>query len=124
MKIRIGVKYCGGCNSSIDRAALLADLKKRLPEKFEPTTDLDSGNCAAGLFISGCRVGCADREELRSLAPLWISVAGEAVDLDAVPEAELAKVIAAKIRSACNCPEAEPAKVIAAKIRSACNFPE
>lgn len=105
MKIRVGVKYCGGCNAQIDRAALVREIGKKLPKEFELTTNLDSGDCAAGLFICGCRVGCADRDEIRMLAPLWISVAGETVDLDVVPEAEMAESIAAEIRSACNRPE-------------------
>lgn len=105
MKIRIGIKYCGGCNVTIDRAALVREIEKKLPEKFELTTDIDSGRCAVGIFVCGCRVGCADREEIRTLAPCWITAAGETVDLDPVSEAEMAEIICDKIQAAGNCPE-------------------
>jgi 4-hydroxybutyrate CoA-transferase len=61
--VRIGVKYCGGCNPRYDRRALVARLRRSFPEH-----DIREGlNARAEDFapdlaavLNGCARACAD----------------------------------------------------------------
>ena len=59
MSIKIGVKYCGGCNPNYDRVELVEDLKRRLggKVKFVPP---DSEGVDLILAVEGCETACAD----------------------------------------------------------------
>jgi hypothetical protein len=58
--LRIGIKYCGGCNPKYDRA----DFVDRLKEKFRGRMEFDTAKEGliydALLVIGGCRSCCAD----------------------------------------------------------------
>ena len=57
--MRVGIKYCGGCNPRYDRSALVAQLKKALPQvDFQPVCPGESYDLL--LVVSGCHVECAD----------------------------------------------------------------
>jgi len=57
--LRVGIKYCGGCNPGYDRVALLDQLAERLAGRVEfiapPDADVD-----LILAIEGCKTACAD----------------------------------------------------------------
>jgi 4-hydroxybutyrate CoA-transferase len=61
--VRVGVKYCGGCNPRYDRRALVARLRRSFPEH-----DIREGlNARAAGFapdlaavLNGCARACAD----------------------------------------------------------------
>jgi len=57
--LRVGVKYCGGCNPEYDRVALLEQIKERLEGKagFVPP---ESEDVDIILAVHGCRTACAD----------------------------------------------------------------
>jgi hypothetical protein len=59
-KVKVGIKFCGGCNPTIDRVNLI----KKIREKLEPGTYafeyLDFHDCEVVLVINGCSVGCAE----------------------------------------------------------------
>ena len=57
--LRVGVKYCGGCNPEYDRVALVEQIKKRLEGKvsFVPP---ESEGVDIILTVHGCRTACAD----------------------------------------------------------------
>ena len=58
MTIRIGVKYCGGCNPTYDRVQLVEIVKKKLSglaEVVGADEDID-----LVLAIQGCETACAD----------------------------------------------------------------
>lgn len=61
--MRIGVKYCGGCNPRYDRTALTARLQMAWPQAqwvpARPGEALD-----AVLVVCGCTAACAERSEL------------------------------------------------------------
>lgn len=95
----VGVKYCGGCNPHIERSKFVAELEKQLAEggpRF--TICRGTREWDLGILVCGCPVACADRPETRLLAQDWIVVAGPNVDLESVPENELATAVALKIR--------------------------
>jgi len=93
----VGVKYCGGCNSVIDRVGLVEGIKKVLPGGYVITTDPSGAPWDIGVIVCGCATACADRTPIKPLAKRWIVVAGTTVDLHKVPEEKLAAFIADKI---------------------------
>lgn len=57
--MRIGIKYCGGCNPRYDRSAFVSRLKAALPDlDFQPVRIGEVYDLL--LVVSGCRVECAD----------------------------------------------------------------
>ena len=93
----IGIKYCGGCNPHIDRTKLVQEIKKLLPPEYVLTTE-SSSPWDIGILICGCLTACADKPEFKNLARKWIIVAGNAVDMNHVPEEELAEIIVRRIK--------------------------
>jgi len=69
-RLRVGIKYCGGCNPEYDRVAAVNRLAEDLREdvEFLPASapDLD-----LVLAVQGCRTACADLGDLEE-TPLWI----------------------------------------------------
>ena len=56
--MKIGIKYCGGCNPVYDRIGAVDKLKKRLAQHvFLPYSDEESFD--AVLIVSGCASRCA-----------------------------------------------------------------
>ena len=59
LMLRVGIKYCGGCNPDYDRVALVRQIEKRLEGKVEfishENADLD-----LVLAVEGCKTACAD----------------------------------------------------------------
>jgi len=95
----IGVKYCGGCNPHIDRSGLVKEIEKLLPPDCRLTTDRLSSGWEIAIFVCGCPIACADRPAVRHMSRHWIRVRGATVDLELVPEDEMAVVIARKIKT-------------------------
>ena len=70
--LRVGVKYCGGCNPEYDRVALVEQIKERLEGKvsFVPP---ESEGVDIILAVHGCRTACADLSGFRRIETLTIS---------------------------------------------------
>ena len=70
--LRVGVKYCGGCNPGYDRVALVEQIKERLEGKvsFVPP---ESEGVDIILTVNGCRTACADLSGFRGIETLTIS---------------------------------------------------
>lgn len=58
-RLKIGVKYCGGCKPYYDRVELTAKLKERLGEKVEFLPH-DSPGLFMVIAVQGCPTACAD----------------------------------------------------------------
>jgi transcription antitermination factor NusA-like protein len=57
--LKIGIKYCGGCNPYYDRVALVQRIESRLQGKAEfVSPDTDSVDLV--LAVEGCKTACAD----------------------------------------------------------------
>jgi hypothetical protein len=95
----VGVKYCGGCNPRIERSRFVDELKEKLAGDLSLAIGCSTEKWELGILVCGCPVACADRPETRSLAFEWIVVSGPAVDMEPIPEKELATVIALKIKN-------------------------
>jgi hypothetical protein len=62
--IKIGVKYCGGCNPRFERGKLFHSIKSRLKEAhFEHAKE--GVNYDALLVISGCTNNCASFQQYK-----------------------------------------------------------
>jgi len=64
--LRVGVKYCGGCNPEYDRVGLVEHIKERLEGKisFVPP---EMGGVDIILTVHGCRTACADLSGFRGI---------------------------------------------------------
>ncbi|MDR1376811.1 MAG: hypothetical protein LBJ22_04810 [Synergistaceae bacterium] len=61
----VRVKYCGGCNSSYDRAALVRSLQEAFPSvEFAYGRARQDGQDFA-LVVCGCPVKCADYKDFQ-----------------------------------------------------------
>lgn len=80
--IRIGVKYCGGCNPDYDRLRAVSSLAEELRDVAE-LVPASNDTVDFFLVVQGCRTACADLspllgkrlvvvtslQQLRNLAP-------------------------------------------------------
>jgi len=57
--LKVGIKYCGGCNPGYDRVALADYIVKSLHGKAE-FVPLDHEHLDLVLAVEGCRTCCAD----------------------------------------------------------------
>ena len=57
--LKVGIKYCGGCNPYYDRVALFKTIEDRLKDhvQFVAPDDADSELI---LVLEGCQTACAD----------------------------------------------------------------
>lgn len=57
--IKVGIKYCGGCNPYYDRVALVKQIEDRLAGKVKMVA-LDHDQIDLVLAVEGCNTACAD----------------------------------------------------------------
>ena len=99
-RLRVGLKYCGGCNPDIERGDVVKRLEKLMTsEGF--TVDFTAPMEAAdlGLLVNGCPSACLEDEYLNALeSGPCISIQGARIDCEDVLEKDLPKVVSEKIR--------------------------
>lgn len=61
--MKIGIKYCGGCNPRYDRINIANRIKKDIPG-VEIVSASGGGSVDYVLVICGCTSACADRTGL------------------------------------------------------------
>jgi hypothetical protein len=82
--MKVGVKFCGGCNPYVDTQAVLGSLVSQAPDlEFVHWEEPD---CEVLLILNACPVGCSSRPSF--LGPQVI-VASDAVNYWPVGETEL-----------------------------------
>ena len=59
MKLRVRIKYCGGCNPNYNRVALVEEMKARLSGTVEWASS-DADPCDLVVAVHGCETACAD----------------------------------------------------------------
>ena len=57
--MRVGLKYCGGCNPEYDRVALVRHIEESLQGRVEFVTP-ESEGVGLILAVEGCSTACAD----------------------------------------------------------------
>ena len=61
--MKIGIKYCGGCNPRYDRSHEVDKLKKRFPQHTF-TYEIENTVCDICLLVCGCMTACAEETGL------------------------------------------------------------
>jgi enoyl-CoA hydratase/carnithine racemase len=89
----IVVKYCGGCNSQIDRLKIIRNVEKSLADGYQFTDNPSGKPFDFGILLFGCPAACARKPELLDLAGDWIVVAGKTIDSLEIPGDELSEAI-------------------------------
>lgn len=65
--MQVAVKYCGGCNASYDRGALVAALRSEFPNITIVNAEAGSESPAdLALIVCGCSCVCASHEHLNA----------------------------------------------------------
>lgn len=95
--MQIGLKYCGSCNPEVDLLKIVEKLKKDLYKKKVRITPLDAQSIDLVLILNACPTSCADREEIRQRAPLYITVNGRMIDYVPVKEEEIPNLLKERI---------------------------
>ena len=57
--MKIGIKYCGGCNPRYDRSQKVEKLKKKFPQHTF-TYEIENTVCDICLLVCGCMTACAE----------------------------------------------------------------
>lgn len=83
--MKVGVKFCGGCNPYIDRKMVNDRVKELLPPGKYTLEYFDFDDCKRFLVINGCSLNCAKFENVSDV----VVVAGLSVDGKQYPEQEL-----------------------------------
>jgi len=81
--MKLLIKYCGGCNPSINRKELVNEVLNllRLHTFVEVTTE----NADVGLIVGGCSVCCINIDNIKDQASELVVVGGSLVDYAKVP---------------------------------------
>ncbi len=69
-RLRIGLKYCGGCNPRYDRGQAVASIKKRLEGRIA-FVSYENPNTQGILVVTGCATACVDLTPFKG-RPLWV----------------------------------------------------
>lgn len=93
------VKYCGGCNPSFDRLALVRQISRHLATEL-PECELvyQGSDIDVGLLICGCDACCVDRDENKGSINNWIVVGPDMVNYYQVPVQDIPAKIAELVK--------------------------
>ena len=70
--MKIGIKYCGGCNPNYNRSEAVSRIVSSYPEiEFEPVKQ--DTHYDHILIINGCRRSCAGHEGLKTNSKIFIN---------------------------------------------------
>jgi hypothetical protein len=95
-RLGIGIKFCGGCNSYIDRTLVSNRIKAQCPgDKFFFTRDPDKSFVL--IAINGCSTACVTKEDKNTMYDIVIS--GEAINYEKTMEADLPRAAIEIIRA-------------------------
>jgi len=68
-RLKIGLKYCGGCNPDYDRVAVKDQIEKSLQGRVQFVSP-ESDDKDMILVIQGCKISCADLTSFEGLK-IW-----------------------------------------------------
>ena len=70
--MRIGIKYCGGCNPVYNRGRQVKRLQEQYPEHEFDFAAGDMKECEIGLVVCGCVRACASVDGLTPKKKLFL----------------------------------------------------
>jgi hypothetical protein len=68
--VKVGLKYCGGCNPEYDRVSLVKHIQESLQGKVEFVKP-ESEGVGLILAVEGCSTACADLSAFQGME-VWI----------------------------------------------------
>jgi hypothetical protein len=71
-KIKVGLKYCGGCRAGYDRVEMVGTIRERLAGKAE-FVPADSEDAEMILIVSGCSSACTQLENIQDLPVHYVT---------------------------------------------------
>jgi hypothetical protein len=71
-RLKLTIKYCGGCNPDYDRVALVKRIEERLNGKVEFVSAEDE-NIDLVLAVEGCKTACADLSAFKGIKIQFIT---------------------------------------------------
>jgi len=78
-KPRLAIKFCGGCNPSIERGLVARLILEDLAERVRWVPPDEEADLL--LLIGGCQTACVDREEVKRKAARYLGISGSTVSL-------------------------------------------
>jgi hypothetical protein len=87
--MKIGLKFCGGCNPAYDRLRLADRLRERFGDKVEWVSH-ESRDADRVVVIAGCATACVDLSRLKGLPVHVIAAENDWVKLISEIEASAA----------------------------------
>lgn len=86
--MKIGIKYCGGCNPGYDRKKL---VEKLMSEHLEVTFEIARENILYDIVvvINGCRRACSEHESLKGVDKLLINSENDYLKFKAMVSAKI-----------------------------------
>ena len=96
---RLGIKHCGTCNPSIDPGVVAQAARSSAQALGMKVVSASEGALDAVLIINACEQACADREDVRALAPRSLVVTSELVGAAQASGQELVRAVQDWIRS-------------------------
>ncbi|MEA4926949.1 MAG: hypothetical protein VB084_16795 [Syntrophomonadaceae bacterium] len=91
--MKIGVKFCGGCNPYIDRKNIIDKVKNLLPPGEYTFEYFDFDGCDLFVVINGCSLSCAKYEEAENV----VTVCGLRIDGQQYIEEDLPVEVARRL---------------------------
>jgi len=70
--MKIGIKYCGGCNSHYDRTQEVQELIEQFPQHTYIYTTQDINICDVWLIVCGCATCCASTSGLVATSNFFV----------------------------------------------------
>ncbi|MDD4358115.1 MAG: hypothetical protein PHN98_12800 [Smithellaceae bacterium] len=77
-KIRIGLKYCGGCKPQYDRVQAVAFIRVSLKGKIELVSH-EERDTQGTLVVAGCETACVDMIPFTG-RPLWVATSLQEIE--------------------------------------------
>ena len=96
--IKILIKYCGGCNPTLDRVKTVKILLHKLKDKVQVVSK-DDDIIDVMLIVCGCPTACIDTSELTEKTVFKIVINGLGVDYTQMDETEISDFVTQKIES-------------------------
>jgi hypothetical protein len=71
-KIKVGLKYCGGCRAGYDRVSVVDSIRERLAQEVE-FVDVDNEDAQMLLIVAGCSTACAKLDNVSQVPIRYIT---------------------------------------------------
>jgi hypothetical protein len=71
-KIKVGLKYCGGCRAGYDRVAVVDSIRERFAQEVEFVA-AHSEDAQMILIVTGCSTACANLDNVNEVPIHYIT---------------------------------------------------